>query len=88
MAEPLFEINCLGLKCPIPVLRLEKAWQAGRRHVQIVADDPVSVVDIPHAAQKLGAQVTTHSRQEGGYTFVISNEFTYTNDKVGDDGTS
>ncbi len=68
--EP-FIINCLGLKCPLPVLRLEKHVQAGQKYVRIISDDPVSVIDIPLATQNLGGTILSQSRQENANTFDI-----------------
>ncbi len=71
MTEDITEINCLGLKCPLPVLRLKKALKAGQTHLRLIADDPVSVVDIPLAAYEYHAQIYTHKRHDGAYEFEI-----------------
>ncbi|QIZ82631.1 sulfurtransferase TusA family protein [Thalassovita gelatinovora] len=55
MSEPL-EIDALGLLCPLPVLRLRKriaGLPAGSR-IELLADDPVAVIDIPHFCHQAG----------------------------------
>lgn len=49
-------LDALGLRCPMPVIRLEAALRAARPgHVLAVrADDPIASVDIPHAAASGG----------------------------------
>ena len=49
-------IDALGLRCPLPVLKLEAALRRappGRRYA-IRTDDPVAAVDVPHAARSGG----------------------------------
>jgi len=45
-------IDARGLRCPLPVLKMEAALRrlAPGAAVEIVADDPVAAVDIPHFA--------------------------------------
>lgn len=53
LREPAPEIDARGLRCPLPVLKMEAALRrlpAGGR-IRIVADDPIAAVDIPHFAQ-------------------------------------
>ena len=49
-------LDTLGLRCPLPVIRLEAALRvAPPGHVIAVrADDPIAAVDIPHAAKTGG----------------------------------
>ncbi len=72
MAKDIPEINTIGLKCPLPVLRLEKAARAGLTHFIIKADDPISVIDIPLALQKLNGTLLSQSQENGVYSFEIS----------------
>ncbi len=54
MSTPV-TIDARGLKCPLPVLRAEKAldtMEAGG--LEVLADDPVARIDIPLLAQKRG----------------------------------
>lgn len=49
-------IDARGLKCPLPVLKTEKALNGmtGAVSLEILADDPVARVDIPLLARKRG----------------------------------
>lgn len=52
-------IDARGLRCPLPVLRLEKALRAavpGQRIV-LLTDDPVAAIDVPHACRAGGHAV-------------------------------
>jgi len=49
-----------GLRCPLPVIRAEailRTMKAGQT-LQIIADDPIAVIDIPHFCQTAGHVVT------------------------------
>ena len=49
-------IDALGLRCPLPVIRLEAALRAAApgQRVAIRTDDPIASVDVPHAAASGG----------------------------------
>jgi tRNA 2-thiouridine synthesizing protein A len=46
---PEIELDARGLKCPLPVLRLEKALDGLPKGTRLTlrADDPVAKIDIP-----------------------------------------
>jgi len=49
-------IDARGLRCPLPVLRLEKqldGMQPGERII-LLADDPVAGIDVPLLCQRAG----------------------------------
>ena len=53
------ELDLRGLKCPLPAIRVQRALErmaAGERIV-VRATDPLSEIDVPHAAASLGARV-------------------------------
>ena len=52
----IYEIDALGLLCPLPVLKLRKHLNAclSGDEVHILADDPVAVIDIPHFCKQTG----------------------------------
>lgn len=50
------EIDARGLRCPLPVLKLEK-WLDGaapNQRVTILVSDPVARIDIPHFCNQHG----------------------------------
>ena len=68
------EIDAIGLICPLPVLKLRKVLQfvAVGERVQILTDDPVAVVDIPHFCQTNGhSHIETRELARGVKQFVI-----------------
>lgn len=56
MADSLLPLDLTGLRCPLPVLRLEaKARQLPAQTIlEVRADDPIARLDIPHAMRKAG----------------------------------
>jgi tRNA 2-thiouridine synthesizing protein A len=70
--EPAIE-DARGLKCPLPVLRMEKrlaALSAGARLV-VLATDPIAKVDIPLYCIQQGHACVT-STVEGALRFEIT----------------
>ena len=49
-------IDALGLRCPLPVLKLEASLRraAPGARLALRTDDPVAVLDVPHAARQGG----------------------------------
>ena len=56
----LIEINAQGLRCPLPVLKLEKALDGAHSGQTLIltATDPVARVDIPLVCRKKGLACT------------------------------
>ena len=67
------ELDTLGLLCPLPVLRARKVLQglpAGSL-LAVLADDPASVIDMPHFCAESGHSLVRQSEENGVYRFVI-----------------
>jgi TusA-related sulfurtransferase len=67
-------IDCLGLACPIPVVRLAKAiGQADiGGEVIVLSDDPGAKVDIPVWCRLKDQElVAREDRAEGGWSFRV-----------------
>jgi tRNA 2-thiouridine synthesizing protein A len=49
-------LDARGLRCPLPVIRMEAALRrlAPGARLRVIADDPVAAVDIPHFAAEAG----------------------------------
>jgi len=49
-------LDALGLKCPLPVLRTRKvlAELPPGAVLEVLADDPVAVIDLPHFCTEAG----------------------------------
>lgn len=57
---PALDLDTTGLRCPLPVIRLEAALRRLEpgQSVRILADDPIARVDIPHFCRAEGHTVT------------------------------
>ena len=59
-------VDCIGLKCPLPVLRARKALQrlpAGAV-ARVESSDPMAILDVPHMVRDEG-HVVVHQRVDG-----------------------
>lgn len=68
-------IDARGLKCPLPVLKAEKALDGldGAVDLTILADDPVARIDIPLLAQKRGLACRIEA-QGAGFRFHLTGD--------------
>ncbi|WMT89147.1 sulfurtransferase TusA family protein [Pelagibacterium sp. H642] len=67
-------LDARGLKCPLPVLKLEKALAnapAGAQ-VTVLATDPVAKIDIPLFCRQQGHAVAVESEPDGATRFLIT----------------
>ncbi|MBB5515675.1 tRNA 2-thiouridine synthesizing protein A [Rubricella aquisinus] len=69
----MIEIDAIGLICPLPVLKLEKALRrmAPGEVLRITTTDPVAVIDIPHAVADQGHALLTTEETEGTHIWTI-----------------
>ena len=65
-------VDALGLRCPLPVLRLKKrmAELPAGAEVALLADDPAALIDVPHFCAEaghvyLGSEGTRHRLRKG-----------------------
>ena len=66
-------LDLRGLKCPLPALLAKKALarvDAGAT-LCVLADDPMSVVDIPHMCHGEGHAVESVASRDGYHEFVL-----------------
>lgn len=61
MTEPL---DLRGLKCPLPALMARRALArvAPGRMIEVVADDPLAGIDIPHMCRQEGYEIVSSAR--------------------------
>ncbi len=66
-------LDLRGLKCPLPALLTKKALTrlAPGGRLTVVADDPMSVVDIPHMCHGEGHAVESVTSREGYSEFIL-----------------
>jgi TusA-related sulfurtransferase len=71
---PVQVLDCLGLFCPMPVLRLAGAMRQVQigEHVDLLADDPASYVDVPVWCRTRDQELLSVSeRPEGGWVYRV-----------------
>lgn len=82
MAEPMAQhfdtqpdaaLDLRGYRCPIPVLKARRRLEtmsAGER-LEILADDPVAKIDMPHFCAGAGHVLERATERDGALVFVI-----------------
>lgn len=73
MTDTIPEIDAIGLLCPLPVLKLRKRMQpleAGDC-IRLIADDPASIVDVPHFCNEQGHELVSSHEADGTIIFVV-----------------
>ena len=71
--DPDIEIDATGLKCPLPVLRLQKhlaALQPGQI-ARLLATDPMASIDVPHFCAEAGHDLLDSKTTPQGQVFVV-----------------
>lgn len=68
-----FELNALGMKCPMPVLKTKKIITTMKpgQTLQLVADDMGAKADIPALLAKNACTVVELKEEGGKLTFLI-----------------
>jgi tRNA 2-thiouridine synthesizing protein A len=66
-------LDLRGLKCPMPALLAKKALArlAPGTALKVLADDPMSVMDIPHMCHGEGHAVDSVASRDGYSEFVL-----------------
>ncbi|MDZ7905930.1 MAG: sulfurtransferase TusA family protein [Cypionkella sp.] len=67
------EVDCIGLLCPLPVLRARKVLAGMRRGevLRVLADDAMAAVDLPHFCAHAGHGFLEASPIDGGAAYLI-----------------
>jgi tRNA 2-thiouridine synthesizing protein A len=66
-------LDLRGLKCPLPALLAKKALArlGSGAALRVLADDPMSAVDIPHMCHGEGHAVESVTSRDGASEFVL-----------------
>jgi tRNA 2-thiouridine synthesizing protein A len=66
-------IDCIGLYCPIPILKTRQAMKslAVAQILEMLSDDPGSDPDMKSWAQRTGNELVEISRNEAVYRFFV-----------------
>lgn len=73
MSEINETLDAIGLLCPLPVLKARKrlkSLQPGAV-LQLLADDPAAVIDVPHFCQEAGHAYLGHEDAGGHQIYLI-----------------
>lgn len=67
------ELDLLGLKCPLPVMRTRKALRAlmPGQTLNVLTNDPISAIDIPNLIREEGDRLETQQVADGQFRFLI-----------------
>lgn len=62
-----------GLKCPLPALMAKRALVRARpgAAIEVLADDPLAAIDIPHMCALEGFEVAAMAKEETFARFVL-----------------
>jgi len=57
-------LDLTGLKCPLPALFAKRALlrAAAGTEIEVVADDPMAIIDVPHMCRQEGFTVISEER--------------------------
>ena len=74
MTTEEFQIDAMGLRCPIPVHIARKAIRENPigSKITIVGDDPESLHDIPALLKRMGLEKAEITEIQGGWRFVFT----------------
>lgn len=66
-------LDVKGLKCPLPVLKVQKAMKslAKGQILEVHATDPLSVIDIPAYCNESGHHLLEQNQDEDTHLFLI-----------------
>ena len=59
------DLDLRGLKCPLPALFARRALEkaASGAEIEVLADDPMARIDVPHMCRQEGFEVVDVSRE-------------------------
>ncbi len=66
-------LDCTGMNCPIPILRLSKAvknLKTGER-LEMIATDPGSVKDVQAWSQQTGNTLVESRQEQEKFKFIV-----------------
>ena len=70
------EIDARDLRCPLPVLRLQKAIRAAQigAVVKLCATDAMAQIDVPHFCAEAGHALISSHQENGTYMFFVEKQ--------------
>ncbi len=73
MIEYTDTLDAIGLLCPLPVLKARKRLKSlpDGAVLQILADDPAAIIDVPHFCAEAGHALLSLSDQGGHQVYLV-----------------
>ena len=73
MSGPDLEVDARGLLCPLPILRLARAFRRapGGSVARLLAPDPAAVEDVETFCREGGHELLSNERDGAGYLFRV-----------------
>ncbi len=67
------DIDAIGLRCPLPVLRLRKALQdlSPGQVARLRASDAMAQIDVPHFCTEQGHVLRETAEMDGAFVFLV-----------------
>jgi len=71
--QPAKRIDCVGLFCPMPIVRTREAIRqmAVGQALEVLADDPASEADMRSWARRTGHELLEATRDGAVYRFLV-----------------
>jgi tRNA 2-thiouridine synthesizing protein A len=72
-APPTLVVDARGHRCPTPTLRLRRALEraAPGGLVELIADDPLARIDVPHFVREAGYRIVSEAHSDLELRFLI-----------------
>ena len=72
-ADAAESLDLRGLKCPLPALLARRALKrsAPGTSIEVLADDPMAIVDVPHMCRSEGFEVVALERDGDSARMVL-----------------
>ncbi|QDY69184.1 sulfurtransferase TusA family protein [Qingshengfaniella alkalisoli] len=69
-----FEIDAVGLLCPLPVLKLRKRLQSVPvgTTLCLISDDPAAIIDVPHFCAESGNELAAQESSGAAQRFFVT----------------
>ena len=66
-------LDATRLLCPLPVLKLRKriGALAPGQYIEMLADDPAAVIDVPHFCAEAGHELVSTATRDGAQVYVV-----------------
>jgi tRNA 2-thiouridine synthesizing protein A len=69
MAPKILDLR--GLKCPLPALFAKRALRHGAAEIEVLTDDPMAPIDVPHMCRQEGFEVVSLTRDGDAARMVL-----------------